>query len=208
MQIEGYHMDVGQIISTFLTQATLLAAATWLIKTLISNSLVKDTEQFKSNLLLANDEFKSGLSIDAHRQTTVFSALHEQRAKVIADVYALLAPAEQAIRVMVAPFQQAGAPDGTTLMHNSAAAMRTLSEKFAANRIWFSQPTCKKADAVLNEMLEIHNRFNIMAGGGSGKNREVNTEEWVKSWDRVKDQLPGLRGALEADFRTILGVEN
>jgi hypothetical protein len=201
-------MDVGQIVSTIASQGVLLVVLGYLIRTLISNSLSKENEQFKSKLLLDNDEFKSKLAIEAHRQTTVFSQLHDQRAKVIADVYALLAPAEQAIRVMVAPFQQAGAPDGTTLMHNSAAAITALSEKFAANRIWFSEPTCKKADAVLNEMLEIHNRFNIMARGGSGKNREVNTEEWVKSWDRVKDQLPGLRGALEADFRTILGVEN
>jgi hypothetical protein len=109
---------------------------------------------------------------------------------------------------MVAPFQQAGAPNGSTLMQNSAAAITALREKFATNRIWFSEPTCKKADAVLDEMLEIHNRFNIIARGGTGKPEDVNSKAWGESWDRVKDQLPGLRGALETDFRTILGVEN
>jgi hypothetical protein len=201
-------MDVGQVVSTVVTQTTLLAAVGWLIRTLISNSLVKDTEAFKSKLLLANDEFKSELAIDAHRQTTVFSALHEQRAKVIAEVYALLATASQVMAEMVAPFQPVGSPDGSALMVASGTAINSLRDKFAANRIWFSEQTCQRADAVLAEMRGIHNTFNIVARGGTGRPQDVNTQVWGQSWQRVQDQLPGLRGALETDFRAILGVEN
>jgi hypothetical protein len=201
-------MDVGQIVARLGGDVVLLGAVGYLIRTLISNSLTKEVEQFKSSLLSANDAFKSQLAIDAHRQTTVFSRLHEERAKVIAEVYAMLAAAAQAMAEMVAPFQPVGGPDGATLMAKSATAINSLRDKFADNRIWFSEPTCQKVDAILAELRGIHNTFNTVARGGTGRPEHVNTEAWAKSWERVQQQLPGLRGALETDFRGLLGVEN
>ena len=138
-------MDVGQIIATVASQGVLLAILGYLIRTLISNSLSKESERFKSQLLLDNDAFKSNLAIETHRQTTIFSQLHDQRAKVIAEVYALLSAASQAISEMVAPFQPTGADDAHTLMGKSATAINALRDKYAATRIWFSEPTCKYA---------------------------------------------------------------
>jgi hypothetical protein len=201
-------MDVGQVIASVAGQGVLLAVLGYLIRALISNSLSKENEQFKSRLLLDNDEFKSKLAIEAHRQTTVFSQLHGQRAKVIAEIYALLATAAQAMTEMVAPFQPVGADDPQTLMHRSAVAINALRDKFAANRIWFSEPTCEKVDAMLIELRHIHNTFNVIGRGGTGRPEHVNTQVWAESWQRVEELLPGLRGALETDFRGILGVEN
>ena len=200
-------MGPGQIVVLLGGQTILLAAVGWLIRTLIDHSLVKDVNKFKQQLQRESDAFKSQLEIDAHRQITVFAQLHTQRNVAIAEVYALLASAEQAVAAMVAPFQPVGAPDGAAHMNKSAIAIEAFRDKFAANRIWFTRPTCEKADAVLAELRGIHNHFNIVARGGTGKPEHVNTEEWSKSWARVEQQLPGLRAALELDFRSILGVD-
>jgi hypothetical protein len=136
----------------------------------------------------------------------VFAHLQEQQCGVIAEAYALLATAKQAVSSMVMPMQDVGPQD--MLVNDSASAIAAFRDNFAANRIWFDQPTCAKADVVLTELRSIHNVFNIVARGGTGRPNDVNTQAWTESWNRVEQQLPGLRSALESDFRGILGVAN
>jgi len=59
----------------------------------------------------------------------------------------------------------------------------------------------------LTELRSIHNVFNIVARGGTGRPSDINPQAWNESWNRVEQQLPGLRSALESDFRRFLGVE-
>jgi hypothetical protein len=200
-------MDVGQLVATVASQGVLLAALGWLIKSLVSSSLVRETERFKATLHQDNDAFRNQLEIDTHRRTTIFARLHEERAKVIAEVYALLAAAEQAVSSMVAPLQQAGALNEAELRNASAVAIAGFRDNFAAHRIWFPQPTCERAEAVLVELRGVHNYFSLVARGG-GRPDGDNVQAWAESWERVQTQLPRLRAALEADFRGILGVEN
>jgi hypothetical protein len=65
-------MNVLQFLATVIGQGVLLAAAAWLIRALISNSLAREAEAFKAELQVA-----------AHRRNTTFSRLHEQRAEVM-----------------------------------------------------------------------------------------------------------------------------
>jgi hypothetical protein len=161
----------------------------------------------RHNLQSDTESFRSNLAVEAHRQNTVFSRLHERRAETIADVYRLLSAAETSVRSMVAPFQPIGEAPADEKMAKSAKTPGELQTKFDAVRIWFKASTCETADAVLTELRQIHNHFNIVVRErtpqGEGK---ANPTEWSKTWQRVEQDIPALKSALENDFREILGV--
>jgi hypothetical protein len=201
-------MTFLQFVYGLAGQAVLLAALGWLIRMLITNSLARDAAEFQARLQLDNEAFRSRLEMEAHRQATVFTRLHEQRAEVIAEVYKLLAIAERALRSMVTPFQMYGEDPYSKKMNSSALAIMAFQEGFEQARIWFALDTCNKADAVLTELRGIHNHFTIIVHGGSTAGEKVaNAEEWGKAWDRVESKFQPLKTALEDEFRALLGVE-
>lgn len=196
-----------QFISTVFGQATLLAAAAWLIKKLVSNSMARDADAFRAQLQLNEAEFRNRLEIEAHRQNTVFSSLHTRRGETIAEVYALLSEAVATVATMVAPFQPAGDPDPKTKANSSAEAIRKLGARFSAARIWFSEETAQKMDSVMTELRGVHNDFNIVAMRSHRQGEAPDADAWMKSFERVEKKVPELKAALEKDFRTLLGVE-
>jgi hypothetical protein len=122
---------VGAVIAALGGQAFFLAAAGWLVKTVIDTQVAKEMEGFKTNL-----------AMEAHRRTTVFGRLHERRAIVIARVYKLASRAAQAISSMVVPMQQSGDADSVRLAGVSVKAIEAFRDRFAANRVWFPAACC------------------------------------------------------------------
>lgn len=202
-------MSALQFLSNTFGQVVLLAAAAWLIRKLFENQFARDAEKFRSQLTRDAASFQNNLAIEAHRENTRFSRLHEQRALVIAEVYGLFVKAERAVGDMVKVFQFSGEPSHLEKANNSAHALTDLQGRWDAARIWFTEDTCKKADAVMEELRAIHNRFNIFVLDlSTGKPRSQASEQWHQMSERVnKVTVPPLKKALEDDFRSMLGVD-
>lgn len=82
---------VTTVASTVGGTAVLLAAAAWLIRTVLTNRLALDAEKFKAELKANADmemeKLKHSLQRIAVEHQVRFSKLHEKRAEVIADLY-------------------------------------------------------------------------------------------------------------------------
>jgi len=90
--------SLGQSITSIIAlvggQAIFLAAAAWLIKSLVTNRLARDAEQFKITLQSKADveleKLRNSLQLAATEHQIRFANLHEKRALVIADLYSRL----------------------------------------------------------------------------------------------------------------------
>lgn len=91
-------MDWANIIKTVLTNTVFLAILGFVAKSIFEHLLSKDIDKFKTGLQATHDreleKFRADLRLAAFEHETRFAKLHEERAKVIADLYKLLVQAQ------------------------------------------------------------------------------------------------------------------
>jgi ribosome-associated translation inhibitor RaiA len=84
-------VDWQSLLTTLGSNALLLGAAAWVIKTVITEQLKRDTDSFKARIEAdANieiEKLKSSLQIAATEHQVRFSRMHERRAEVIEEAY-------------------------------------------------------------------------------------------------------------------------
>jgi hypothetical protein len=182
------------LLKTVLPQAVLIAAVAWLAKAITTHRLSKDIERFKSNLL-----------IEATRDNTVFSRLHERRAELIAEVYAALVAAENAVRHYLNPIGAPTPPEGKTPASVALAAMWHLQKTADDHRIWFTPDAAAKIDSVVSALRTGWNKGAI--GGRYSQPNESVAAMVTDAWSMVSETVPSLRATLESEFRELLAVQ-
>jgi hypothetical protein len=182
------------LLKTVLPDTVLIAAVAWLSKAITTHRLSRDIERFRSDLV-----------IEAHRDNTVFSRLHERRAEIIAELYAALVAAEAAVRQYLNPMGAPTPPAGQTLAEVALTAMWHLQGTAESKKIWFAPDTAAKVDAIVATLRQAWNM------GASGQRYEYPKESTLKmieaAWNTVFEKVPALRAALETEFRDRLAVE-
>ncbi len=182
-------------------------AIAWLVKAITTHRLGLDAERFKEGLQRSADAFRSELSVDSHRRNTVFSRLHEHRAEVIAELYAAIADAEIATRNYLVPFGASEPPEGKTPSDMVIEPLRALMRSADAHRIWFTPETCERIDGVVSKLRYAYNTAAIGGHAAQRRASEQTDKMLLDAWAAVSEMVPALRQALEADFRSLLGVE-
>jgi hypothetical protein len=182
------------LLKTVLPESVLIAAVAWLAKAITTHRLTKDVERFKSDLL-----------IEATRDNTVFSRLHERRAEVIAEVYAALVAAENGVRYYFNPLGAPSPPPTITLAGVALDAMWRLQKTADEHRVWFMPDTAAKIDGVVSALRTAWNKGAI--GGRYEEPNERVSAMIDESWSMISETVPELRATLESEFRDLLAVQ-
>src|ERR1700735_1831720 len=124
------------LLETLVPVAIGIPTVAWLAQKIVTHRLSLDVEKFKADL-----------TIEAARDNTVFSKLHERRALVIAEVYAALVAAESAVGHYITQMGAPPLPEGRTQVDVALAAMWKLVDAADMHRIWFTPETAAKLDA-------------------------------------------------------------
>lgn len=139
-----------QLIITIGSQATLLAALAYLIKALLSHRLTRDVETFKAQLKSDADvtieRLKSSLQMTAMEHQVRFSKLHEKRASVVTDLYALFVTAYWAAHTYHQWAEFAGGPTEEEQARDAWQALHTAYRFFETNRIYLSETLADECD--------------------------------------------------------------
>jgi hypothetical protein len=179
-----------ELLQSIVPVAVGIPAVAWLAKAITTHRLALDVEKFKADL-----------AIEAARDNTVFSKLHERRVLVIAEVYAALVSAESAVGHYITQMGAPPLPAEKTQVDVTLAAMWKLVEAVDMHRIWFTPATAAKLDATV---AALRSSWNLSAIG----QKSTNTADMVvKGYELVKEQVPELRAAVELEFRALLAVE-
>lgn len=201
-----------QVITTLGGGGAVLAAAAWLIKTLVASRLVLDAEKFKMEMKAKSDaeieRLKNALQMAALEHQVRFSKLHEKRAGVVAKLYTLLVELQYAGQRYV--FVGAYEPKRDDEFSKTAAKVHEVFLFIEEHQIYLPDRVC----TLLAEFVETVNKS--VAGvqvyekytDGSANFRREKIQALKGAAEAFEKRIPAVREALKDEFRTILGVDN
>lgn len=208
-------MDPWQsILLAFGGNAALLLVLGWLARSFGSQLLAKDLEKFKAELAAnssaASDRLKHDLHLVALEHQVRFSKLHERRAEVVAEAYALLVEAHWSSADFVSPIEYAGDSSKQEKYVNAMKKGTEFYRYFDKNRIYLPQALCDQLQTFIQNMRREVVGFGVYV---------TNDEEYVpdhairsklEAWTRASkffdSEVPSAKAALEAELRTIIGA--
>ena len=205
-------MDAWQsIVLAVGGNAALLVALAWLARSFGFQLLAKDLETFKASLSTASSEaserLKHQLQMVAHEHQVRFSKLHERRAEVITNLYALLVEAQWAGQSFVSVVEWGGEPPKeekyTTAMNKFAEFFR----EFDKNRIFLPEAVCQQLDDFLQGMRKRVIHFGVYVQTDDYAPDHVIKEKyevWSGASEYFDTELPAARKALETELRGML----
>lgn len=207
---------LGQILTSVTVSVILVAALGWLTRSWISERLKnaikheydEKLETHKSQLKAQSDveleKLRADLSIAAAERQFKFTKLHERRAEVIAETYALLQEVHSRLGDYVKVIETAGDVPKDQRRQAVPDAHKQFIAYYLKKKIFLPKVAVEKIDAINMESVRAFNEFfygveMVQAAQGDGVNK------WFEIFTRVKDDMSGALEELEDDFRTVLG---
>jgi hypothetical protein len=190
-------------------QAVLLAAIAYLIKTIVSNRLTRETEQFKTALQINSnaetERLKNSLQMIALEHQVRFSKLHERRAEVIAELYELLLETEGIARSFV--FTGNRDPNEAARARDKVLELYHFIQK---RRLYLPTSVCSLLDNFEGRLRSSVNWVGMYWTRIESPNAQTmkdQNEVMLAACNALETDLPALRLLLEAEFRKLLGGE-
>lgn len=157
-----------------------------------------------TQLGLINEERKHFLQLQAMEHQVKFSNLHQKRAEVIAELYRRLVEAFLAGKLFVSPF--GGEPSKQAHALDARSKMRECNLFFELNRIYLPQPLCTSLEKFIADIGLLIMEFDMSLEPEDSDARKHKRKVWFKAYEAFDKDIAIARLALEAEFRTILGV--
>ena len=191
-------MELWQsLLVAFGGNAAVLLVLGFLGRSLMSAVLAKDLEKFRAGLQQAGIEHQIR-----------FSKLHEKRATVLAELYKLLVEASWRTSDFTSPVQFED-PDRkqqyVDALNSSAAYFRFFDQ----HRIWLPTKLCDPLEDFSRQLRipTIQLGVYLQIPNPTEKTLQEQSKVWDEAWEAVSSDIPKLRSAIEAEFRTLLGVD-
>lgn len=189
-------------------QTAFLGIAAWLAKTLVSNRLAREADEFKTKLRTDSDaeiaRLKNSLQMVALEHQVRFSSLHERRAEVIAELYKLLVEAPSSAARFI--FTDNRDPEQAQIAKNNVLELYRFMEQ---NRLYFPNSVSLLLDKFVNRLRSSVNFVNLywtQIESPSPETMRTQNEVMLAACNALETELPAVRSALEAEFRSLLGV--
>ncbi|WP_156472819.1 hypothetical protein [Pseudorhodoferax sp. Leaf265] len=201
------------ILIAFGGNAAMMAVAGILCRWIFENALARDAKRFENELKAKSDvaieNLRSSLQLRTIEHQVRFSRLHERRAEVIAELSGHLAETLWEADSFLSPIEFAGDRDKRT---KYADAMRKLVETarfFDKNRVYFPEALCERMEKLLHDIRAPMSQFGVWLNYSDEElDKEANQRKfdaWTKGFDRIRQDIPAARKALEVEFRALLG---
>ena len=208
-------MDAWQsLLLVFGGNAALLLLLGWLARSLGSQLLAKDLEKFKANLaaasVTATEQLKHELQMTALEHQVTFSKLHERRAEVVAEAYALLVEAHWASQSFVSEVEWAGEPPKQEKYFTAMNKAAEFYRYFDKNRIYLPQSLCEQLETFIRSMRREVIGFGVYTSKEDSHLLDHVLEKkyaaWTKAAAYFDDEVPKAKASLEAELRKIIGA--
>lgn len=189
--------------------AILVAALTWLTKHLIAHFLSKDLDKHKFEIKAASDrkieQFKTELQIIAHERKETFSRLHEQRALIIAELYAKVSDFLGAGQLLGGRLIFGTVRKAEDIAKDTIAQAKDLSAYFSRHKIYFS-PALTEA---MNELIFMVYDLSVQVKEAIDiPESRRDFEKWFSdNLDQMMNTFSNCQKIIETEFRQILGVD-
>lgn len=193
--------------------ALLLAAAAWLVRSLFSHLLSKDVEAYKAQIqsqsAMSLERLRHDLRLVAAQHEKQVHILQERRAEVIAELYSKLIAFLSAAESFASQVEWSGEPSKEEKAKSLGQKAGDFREYFLRHKIYFTEEVSSKVESLWQEVHQASMKFRVRLAyakeGGSGAALEKH-KAWDEAWNVMKDKVPSLEKAVQAEFRNLLGV--
>lgn len=203
------------LIATLGGSAVLLLAVAFLVKALISHWLSKDIESFKTEVqhsaTLQLERALADLRQAALEREVRFRQLHEKRSLVIAELYSRIVSAVDKLEYSFQPVEWVDQPSRDEKLKEALPCLIELREHFERNRILFPVELATQIHAFIEKLggwLHEYQTWKFV-DEHSESDRAVKASKNAAvraAWKGLREEVPGLRLALEDEFRRLLEV--
>lgn len=222
------------LVTTGLTAGVVSAAVVWISKEWLSQKIKSQIEseyehrlesykaqlegeydqklethkaQLKAQGDVEVEKLKSELSIAAAQRQALFSNLHQRRAEVITEIYALLKEAISALADYTKAFEPVGGPSREDRRKIAVDSYNEFARQFSTRKIFLPQEAAKKLDELNMEMKGAF--INFMYGVDMMRDQGADvTRKWVDITEKIENLSKTALVELEQDFRALLGDAN
>lgn len=209
---------LGELVTSAVFSAAVSGLIIWLMKSWISerlknaikNEYDQKLETHKAQLKAQSDveivNLRAQLSIVAKDHEVRFSRLHEKRAEVIAETYALLKALFVSLGEYVKIFEPVGDVSKEERRNTFIEAHKIFRSYYITRIIFFPKPTAIKLEEIDSQIVKNYNEF--VFGVEMVNKISDPTNKWFEIFERVKGEIKTALSDLEDEFRRLLGDEN
>lgn len=169
--------------------AVLLGCVAWLIKCLTKQLMDKDLAAFQQKL---------------QRGEFVFSRLHDERIKILSELYSRMVAAGRVVGTYVATMGWSHAEN----LPGAAETVAAFKDYYEDHRIWFDKSTRELIDAILVEHSVFYQFANTRKIREAGLGKDWAEDKLMELWERTQEQLPSVEKKLESRFHQLIGYED
>jgi len=193
---------LGDILKILGSAAIIVGAAAWVTKKAIDTWLSHRLEAHKSDLDHAAATALENLRYELRMAEVQKSRLLARQATIVAGVFARVERLHQALVVLARPIEHKGGK-AKALRDAAAARFEELESYYYDRAIWLDLGTNTQLNALAMLLRKLLNdmHFNLDADG-----EVIDRPKWVATMTRLQNEVPDARGALDRQFRTLLGV--
>jgi len=178
--------------------------AGWVAKEAIANYFDKELTKYQKEVDKELNKFQAELGKDKLQ----FSQLHNERAKITAELYEKFVIFEEDMRSLTEPMERKGDPPKEDKLETAAESGNEFINFYMKNKIYFPSEICDTIEDLHEEMKSVYNKFGIYKPYESRPGDPQDPGEWLEMWKRVtEDEVPELKQELEDHFRELLGVD-
>jgi hypothetical protein len=198
------------VLTTVGSSVVLVGAAAWLIKTVITERLARDAEEFKSRLKAEADtqieKLKNSLQMAALEHQVRFSKLHERRAEVIAEVYKRLGEIYAEGRLVVYTMSRSGKLPEYFEQYNAAYKNNWVLARFIEDhRIFLPVRACDLLDKYVRTLNEAVIDTQVYGSVDNPTLLQEKHEALRNALRTIEQDAPKIKQLLEQEFRALLG---
>jgi hypothetical protein len=204
------NIDLQEIINVLGGEAAFLAAAAWLIKSLVSHRMTQEAERFKVKLESDADKeivrLRNALEMAALEHKVRFSKLHEKQADVIESLYKSLVETFWS----ALEYASQGIRDERK-EHLNREQVFDLYRFIQLNKLYLPSPIFSLLDKFVGTLRLVVQRLPALHTSVQPTTLQMAMDQdhvFSASWKALEEGLPQLLRSLETEFQEILGVEN
>lgn len=175
------------------------------IKAEYDQKLELHKSQLASQTAVEVERLRSQLNIVAAERQFRFSTLHQKRAEVIAEAYALLKRAHTALQEYLHIFQPAGSPPSAERQAAAVEAFNALRNFFSPNRIFVPERIAAKMDDIIAKFGALYLGFVRDVENAKDADNSRVTTTWVAVTESITNLSKTALFDLEQEFRKLLG---
>jgi hypothetical protein len=196
-------------------QAVVVGLIAWLGRSLMSQVLARELEEFKSRLsreaAVSIERTKHQFALRAHEYQITFSKLHEKRLQVVAELYEKLIVSTNAALEFAGQDVEGGSDEWKSRYGAVIAAVARLRDSAQAAKIYLpavlADEVGRYAGRLHAEVLGLAVNTKLPESTLPPQGQGTRQEHWQHANRFFHDRLPVALQALEDEFHKLVGAE-